>query len=182
LSQVTGLNKTNNCIELYPYGYSANAPTNSMVAMWESMGDTSNLMGVAFSTQSRFKGLNPGESQIGNELTKSSIKFDKDGNIIIDAPLNGDIIINALNGNAQITIDQDLNITVSGNININATGNTTITSPMVTIAGNLQVSGSITDMYQTNTRTMANMRTFYNAHTHISATPGNPTSTTSNPI
>ena len=49
------------------------------------------------------------------------------------------------------------------------------------ISGNLNVTGDITDRSGTNNVTAKQLRDKYNAHVHTSATPGNPTSTTSQP-
>lgn len=149
--------------ELYPYGYSANPPASSGVTLFEVLDNSKHLVGIPYEPDTRFKNLNPGEVQLGNQTTGSSIKFSNDGQMIT-----------ITNGNNTITVDGDMNITVSGEVSINA--------PQVTINGDLRVSGSVTDNYNTNTKTMSDMRTAYNAHAHISNGNGNLTDPTDTPV
>lgn len=69
------------------------------------------------------------------------------------------------NGNATFSDGHGATVTLNGDGTItsqasqwNHAGNMTI------ISGNLKVAGDITDTYNTNTRTIAGMRTVYNGH------------------
>ena len=53
-----------------------------------------------------------------------------------------------------------------GNIEIIAPNQMTITSPTVTLSGNLNVKGDITDKSDSNARTLSGMRSVFNAHKH----------------
>lgn len=66
-----------------------------------------------------------------------------------------------------------------GTVNLISMGTLTSSAPQwnhtgnITVMGNIKASGDITDTYQTNTRTMAGMRTVYNGHTHSDPQGGN---------
>lgn len=51
-------------------------------------------------------------------------------------------------------------------VTLNGDGTISSQATLWTHTGNLKVSGDITDQYQTNTRTVAGMRTQYNSHVH----------------
>lgn len=69
---------------------------------------------------------------------------------------------------AGITVTSPTAVIVNApNVTVNASSNVTMNTP------NLKVSGDITDNYNTNSRTMAQMRSVYNSHTHSDPQGGN---------
>lgn len=72
-----------------------------------------------------------------------------------------------LKADGSIEVTSPLKVTVTApEVDIVAATKVMITSPLVEITGNLKVQGDITDKSNTNTRTVAGMRTQYNGHTH----------------
>ncbi len=121
----------------YPYGYTAAPPPATLGISMNMMGSGDNQCFFPYhSPAAPFSKLEKGEVIIGNPLTKKYVKFQKDETIEI----MGDT---ELTGNLVIKG----NLIVSGNINM---------------PGNLTVNGNISD----STGSMAQMRTFYNEHSH----------------
>lgn len=199
VGQSTYFGKTENYEMIFPYGMSANPKENSLVLLVNVMGQEQNLAGFVNDPPNRFKDLMAGEVQIGNPDKKQSIKFAEDGTIIIETP-ESDVIVKSANDvkidaandvevncanelkiNAQmsITIDSgsDVTLTASGDVTIDA-NELTIENDTI-INGSLTVNGEITD---TTGKQMSTIINNYNDHTHISASPGNPTGTTSDPV
>ena len=64
---------------------------------------------MGYSQAERFKNLESGEVVVGNPVTQSFVKFDKDGNITIDS--KKDVTINST---------AEINVTSSGSVNVDA--------------------------------------------------------------
>jgi len=167
--------------EIYPYGTAGIAPTGSEVLMFNIEGHEENKAGIADKSIKRFKGLVEGEVVHGNPCTGTKLFYDAEGNLNITV-VNNEVI--NITGNSTVNIGGNSTITVTGNVNVTAneatvttTGDTTIDAPNVLMTGNLFVDGDINDNAQTNTKTMADMRTTYNSHTH----PGDSGGTTGTP-
>ena len=92
IAQAQYYNKTAEVELVFPYGYSACPPEGSLILLMNVMGQEENRAGIASYPQQRFKNLKPGEVQVGNFLTRASIKWDKAGKIYIDAPDNHVIV------------------------------------------------------------------------------------------
>ena len=99
-----------------PYGLSTRAPTGAYgpVTDIESTESRYSILGYP---QKRFKGLKDWEVQLGNYLTRSSIKFDEDKDIVIDSKNDINIIAE---GDVSITC-ANLNIICTGKVTVTAT-------------------------------------------------------------
>ncbi|MDE3022267.1 MAG: phage baseplate assembly protein [Pseudomonadota bacterium] len=133
---------------LAEFGLASNPPANSDVLVLFAGGDRSHGVIVATGHQAtRFKNLNPGESALYDAFGKS-IYLTETG-----------IVINA-NG-------QDVTVNNAVTVTINASTSVVLNTPL------LKVSGDIQDNFVTNSKTMAQMRTVYNGHTHTDPQGGN---------
>jgi phage gp45-like len=197
VAQVSWNNNTADNVEsLTPYGYYMNPPVGSTGLMFSVMGQEENRAAIFNKPKIRFKNLEEGEVAIGNPITESVVKFLKNGDIDITCKNDQNVTVS---GSVNITVTGDTNITTTGNTTIdstgnvsstvggtltaNVTGNTDITSPIVTINGALNVTGEITAFSGLGGEiNFTDIVATYNAHTHISATAGNPSSTPSNTL
>lgn len=124
------------------FGLTSNPPVNSDAFVVFLGGDRSN--GVVLGTvhqPSRPKGLAPGETMLYSQDGKR-IYLTASGGIVVDAK------------NQAVTVNNATTVT------INAATEVDMNTPL------LKVSGDILDNSATNTRTMAQMRSQYNTHTH----------------
>jgi phage gp45-like len=108
-AQITYYGKTTYSQTLYPYGISANAPSNTLGLSFNLSGQEENLMVIPYAAKERFKNLKSGEVVFGSPAIGSYVKF----------LANGDIEISSKN-KVIITAASDINITTTGNLNINA--------------------------------------------------------------
>jgi phage gp45-like len=122
-AQVVSLGDTTDTETVYPYGLSANAPAGSEAILFNIMGDESNKVALIYSPQTRFSNLQAGEVAVGNQIIKSHIKFDQNGNIEIVAP-------------------KDLNVTITGNVNLIVNGNVNVTAETTTLTGDVNLGGT----------------------------------------
>lgn len=122
----------------------------------------------------------------------TSIHIADNGALTLNVANNETITVN---GNLSTTVTGNMSATVSGNMSATVSGAATfavsgsITSSgsawthtgamnligLLTVTGAMKASGSITDTYLTNTKTMSDMRTEYNIHTHVSFDGGGTT-------
>ena len=114
-------------------------------------GDSATKYAILDFMTGRFKNLSEGEVQIGNYLTRASIKFDKDGNVTIDVP-SGNLTAN-VSGDTEITTDS---------LTINAVSGSTINA-------NLDVNGTVT---ATNFIS-SGISVDFNTHIHTGDSGGN---------
>lgn len=112
--------KPTECIRHSVYGVSSAPPGGSLGILFEVDGSNGTRYGIFDYVTGRFKNLTPGEVQIGNYLTQASIKFDKDGNVLVNVP-SGNLTAN-VSGNTDITTDT-LSINASNGSTINGTLN-----------------------------------------------------------
>jgi phage gp45-like len=195
--------KVGNVEVIHSYGFSSYAPVGSLALMFSVMGQESNRAAIINDPKIRFKDLKPGEVAVGNFLTRSRVKFLENGDIEIFAANDQNITITGdsnltvggnttitttgntvidTTGNTTINSDGNVSSTIGGTLTANVTGNTSITSPVLTLTGELRVTGEITGYYGTgSSMSFTNLWTKYNAHTHTSATAGSPTSATLSP-
>lgn len=78
----------------YPYGYAGSPPlSGALVINLALSAQPENVVSLPYNPTSRWKGLQPGEVQIGNQLLETYIKFDAAGNIIIkgNVQVEGDV-------------------------------------------------------------------------------------------
>lgn len=187
-AQVSWSGKTADIEVIYPYGLAGNLPTDSLVLMFSVMGQEENKAGIGNTPKIRFKDLKEGEVAVGNPTTGSVIKFLENGDIEVTGVANQNINItgsqnttinvnqvnnitgdqtNTIGGNQTDTVTGNVASTISGTLTRTVTGNTTITSPTVTINGNLEVTGDVTAFSGLGTEfSMNNIKTEYNTHVH----------------
>jgi phage baseplate assembly protein V len=140
--RVNGLVTSDNRLRIPEFGFTSNPPVGSDVFYGAISGDTSEAAVVATNHQpSRPTGLQPGESML----------YSQDGKQIY-MTASGGIVVNANS--------QDVTVNGATTVTINAATEVLMNTPI------LKVSGDIVDNFETNSDTMAGMRTKYNAHTH----------------
>lgn len=119
-----------------------------------------------------------------NVVATGDINVTTTANVNVDS--GGDISANCTN----------LTVNCSGSAGINAPGGANVTTSALTVdAPTAEFSGAITALsvttaggaltptgVQDSTGTISDLRDAYNSHTHVSADPGVPTSTTSDPV
>ncbi len=113
--QISYLGKTSNMEQIFPYGFSAQAPVGNIALFFAVGGNEANLAGIPYSQQDRFKGLKSGEVIVGSPASGSYVKFLANGDIEILSKQK--ITVNTISdidviakGNINITTDNDLNI------------------------------------------------------------------------
>lgn len=130
------------------YGLSSNPPLDSTGIMFNLQANEENRAAFFNLPQKRFKDLKPWEVQVGNYLTRSSVKFSEDKSITINSL--GEIIVTSAD-NLTITTTGDIEITASGNLNIKGNNVTTVEAattlilkaPQIIFEGNATISGSM---------------------------------------
>lgn len=85
---------------LFPYGFSANVPVDSVGVFFNIGGG--NKAGIFNHPTKRFKGLKEWEVQIGNYQTQSSIKFPEDESVLLES--KGLINIESEGGNTVLDV------------------------------------------------------------------------------
>jgi hypothetical protein len=118
-AQINYYGKTTYIQTLYPYGFSANAPLNTLILLMNVMGQEENLIGIPYCAKERFKNLKSGEVVIGSPISGSYLKFKSDGDI-------------------EIICKKDLKITVTNESNITTKEFKISTDNMQTTANNMQ--------------------------------------------
>lgn len=136
--QATYFGRASNTHVINPYGLCTNPPKGSMGIMLLIGGDEENKAALFNSDPDRFRGrdgsgLKEGEVALSDYLSESYVWLKENGDIEIDAK-----------NNAKINVIGDADITVGGELTATVTGNTTITTPLLTINGNLQLNGTFT--------------------------------------
>lgn len=120
-------------VNIYPYGYTANPPRDTLGIIFEINGDQYNTISFPISSNTRVKGLKTGEVLIGNYSNNSTIKFNESGQIEIKA--NSEVVVDAPSVTATATT-VTINATSTHNGDITINGN-------VTVNGDISSSGSI---------------------------------------
>lgn len=146
-AQISGLGKTSDNITLvYPYGYQANAPANTLAIAGQLYGQEEALVAMPFNPLDttgksiRFQNLKVNEVCIGNPSSKTYIKFTETGGIEIDSKENISVTVA---GNVTLNVTGNLTSNVTGNLSVTAGGTANITS-----TGNCQVVSSGTAKLQ----------------------------------
>lgn len=75
-----------------PYGFASRAPVGSQAMVWNVLGQNDNKVCMSYDFSTRFKGLKPGETAVGNQVTGANVKFNAEGGILITAPKAIDIM------------------------------------------------------------------------------------------
>ena len=102
-----------------PYGLYSSLPENSTLLSFSSLCQESNKFVIGQDFNTRVKDLEKGEVVLSNTVTGASIKFDKDGNILITSPAGKSVEVSA---DMNITVNGDANINVGGNLNASVSG------------------------------------------------------------
>lgn len=125
--------KETDALLFFPYGLCANPPVSAFGPVIAAAGGDAVKYAFADDYSSRFRGLDPGEVQLGNYGQENYTKYADDGSI---THKTGSTSVK-LNKDGSVEIDTDADVT------INAAGSVTITAPAVTINGDVTVNGSI---------------------------------------
>lgn len=138
------------------YGFSSNPPPGTDFAVTAIGGDRSKAVAIGSNNKTlRYRNLRVG----------GTIMYDQQGNIV----LLDDTGIKIL------AASQPIQITSPSQVNINA--------PLTLVTGDLKVTGNITDLETSNSVTVAQLRSAYDAHKHGGVTTGGgSTSTTDHPV
>lgn len=91
-SQVSYFGKTKQTFILFPYGLDAKLPKDSLVMLFNIMGQEENTAGIGTKPDIRFKNLQEGEVVVGNPVKQTKVYFKSDGTIEITGDTN--VIIN----------------------------------------------------------------------------------------
>lgn len=118
---------------IWPYGLSGVAPRGSTLLTMAINANKQNSCAIPTYPQERRRDMKEWEFATGNYETKAETFYDEDGNVNVLAP----------NGNVNIITANNVNVTCV-NLVANASGQTTITSPTITLNGNVVVTGSAT--------------------------------------
>ena len=124
----------------YPDGHHGNPKTGTPCLLINIAGDEGNQYVIPLSAKNRPKGLKETEQIFGNFEIESTIFFDEEGNIVVTSVKD---LIADITGNVTATVGGNVSATISGTLTANVTGNTTLTTPLLTINGNVQVNGQI---------------------------------------
>lgn len=168
--------KTGNVEVIHPYGFSSYAPVGSLALMFNVMGHDNNRAAIINDPKRRFKNLKEGEVAIGNYLTESYVKFKENGDIEVIGTNNANVTVT---GNVNLTVNGNVSATIGGTLTANITGDTDITSPIVTVNGEIRATGEVTAFYGLGGEiSFTDIVTKYNAHTHnetgtVTNTPNN---------
>lgn len=132
IAQATYNGKAIDVVVITPYGMASIPPLGSLGVMFKIQGRGDTQYAIFNDFENRFKNLSENEVQIGNFDKGTSIKYDKDGNITIDAP-EENVIINAAK---KTTINSD--VIINGGLQVN--GESVSTGAMT--ASNFTSSGA----------------------------------------
>lgn len=129
------------------FGFTSVPPNDSEVLAIFLAGDRSNAAVIAsHHSGSRPRNLNEGESAIFNQVGVR-ILLTKDGLVIEGACL-------------PVTINGTPNLTV------NASNGVDLNTPKLSVRGDIEATGNITDQMGADGKSMASMRQLHNEHTH----------------
>lgn len=131
------------------YGVSGSPPINSTGIMFSIQSNEENRAAFFNIPQQRFKNLKPYELQIGNYLTRSSVKFDADRTIIINSLgkitiLSAEDLAINTTGNIDITATGNLNIKGNGTVKVESDSTVTIKAPQIILEGNVTIPENLT--------------------------------------
>jgi phage gp45-like len=139
---------TTEALRFGPYGLSSNPPLGSYAMLLSPQAREGVGIALIDMGHERFKELKEGEVQIGNYLTRASIKFDEQGNIVMVLPEGGNLTVEAPSGDATVNITGNSTTNVDGDVVLSATGNVNLTTEanlQANVTGNvvLQAGGSV---------------------------------------
>lgn len=175
-SQISMFGDAKDIVVIYPYGFSANAPINTM-AIVANVGAGEKEIAFPFSSDTRQKSLKPGEVVVGNFEKKSFIKFLDSGDIEIDSKsaltvsVTGDTTIDS-GGSVTITAPETTMTTVLTNIgNATIDGDLTVTGNIINTGGAI-TTGSVTATGGISGASVSSGGTDFSTHVHSGVTSG----------
>jgi len=130
--QLEYLGKTANSVMVFPYGLHANCTPDSLALMLSVQGNPENRACIAWKPKDR-PIMASGEVTLYHPDTNSIISWRAGGNLEITTAANVDITCTNITAN------------VSGSATIDADGSVDITTPTLTLTGNLVVNGTMTN-------------------------------------
>ena len=101
-TQVTYNGVTTDAYRMSPYGLSSHPPVGSLAVLLSPDGRRDDPVALIADPLNRFKNLEEGEVEIGNDLTRTSIKFRKDKGLVLTVSPDGDLVVTVAGGNAAI--------------------------------------------------------------------------------
>ena len=138
VAQVSYMDRVSDTEVLWPYGMYGNVPVDSLCLTLSVGGEEGNKVTFPSRAHTRTRRrTRAGEVGIGNQVAKSDVFFDADGNIIIIAP--GDLRV-TVSGDKEVTVSGDCKLTVTGDVTITG-GNVTIDSATTSITGRAALGG-----------------------------------------
>lgn len=165
IQQVSYLGKEADCEILFPYGMSANLPTDSLVVMFNVNANEQNKTGIGTIPNERKKNLAEGEVAFFHPLTKSFIYFRNSGDIDIDTSQATEFVVTegefeaafspafsvlaaeeTQGANINITCNdanltcKNMNVIASESITVDATENITATCDVASITATTSVT------------------------------------------
>lgn len=130
--KVAYLNRLGVATVCEPYGFHSSAPNGSPCLLITVGDDEANRYVIPLSAMKRTKGLSENEVEVGNMTIGSLVTF----------KANGDIEIVSQKG-LLAQVDGDVTAQVGGDVNLTAEGTVTITSPLITLDGDVIVTKGI---------------------------------------
>lgn len=158
LIQVKYNDIVSDALRLSPYGVCSNPPEKSIAYLLAPFNRVDEPAAIMDDVVNRFKELKEGEVQLGNYITRSSMKFLEDGSVSLTLPNGGDYILSVDDGQLSVDVPGDQGIT------INSGGNVDLTAPVVNIDGDLTVTGTVTGQTEV-VGGVSNVR--LSAHQHV---------------
>lgn len=143
ISQADYNGRTGEVEMVWPYGFSANPPVDSLLLMFNVMCQEENRAAIASYPQLRFKNLKPSEVQIGNFVKLNSVKFCANGDIEMTSTNDTTIRVTKnftleVLGNVAIAIGGGVTMSIAGDVNINGAGANT----NINLYGNYKLGGT----------------------------------------
>lgn len=114
--EVSYLGKNGIAELLNPYGFNAMPPLGTQVLIFSVNSVEANRICLAYSQKNRFKNLNEGEVVVGNPVQETYIKFDDEGDIIVEVKRDFEVNVQR---NVKVTVGRDMDIDISGGRDIN---------------------------------------------------------------
>lgn len=110
------------------YGMSSQPPLDSLAMVLSADGRMDDPIAMISNPRGRFDELIEGEVEVGNEVTRTSIKFASNSDMVMTVANNGDMVMDITGGGVRVT----------------SNGNVDVTAPQVTMTANLVVTGNVT--------------------------------------
>lgn len=136
-ADVTYMGKSIETQVFHDYGFYSSPPVGSFGFCLNPRSEETDRISMMFHPKHHPIDIKAGETIIGNFVVKASLKFDQDGNGILELPSN--LVIHCANLNATVSGDATVE---TSNLNVNASGNVqmksssmTITSPTIALDG-----------------------------------------------